>query len=263
LQPSQYQGLIERRLRAFAERVSTAAHVRWDIDFRPSSRYRLKGKLVFSPPVARDPEELDAELAVVGVRLDGEAGWVFDVMNRRRRVIAEASVSASADSTAVMNTFSAFLDQAGRLVPAVLRWEAEKPPLAERLAPFEPMWTSDAHRYVLCSPNHSPIDISGDVELFVLIEDDEVAEAVKERMLTAGVPVRKQRSIAPSEKGLVRVRRSIYYRLDATGKRRYMITFVDSTGRQRWKTIEGGLREADAELEAIRRRARRGGDVRG
>jgi hypothetical protein len=190
LQPSQYQGLIERRLKAFAERISAAAaHVRWYIDFRPASGYRLKGKLVFSPPVARDPEELDAELVAVGVRLDGETGWVFDVTNRQRNLIAVESVAASADSTAVLNTLSEFLDKMDPVVSRLLKWEAEKPPLAERLAPFEPMWSGDAHRYVLVSPSHSPIDISGDEKLFVVIEDDEVAEAVKERMLRAGVPV--------------------------------------------------------------------------
>jgi hypothetical protein len=192
LEPSQYQGLIERRLKAFAERVSAAAaHVRWYIDFRPAIGYRLKGELVFSPPVARDPEELDAELVVVGVRLDGETGWVFDVTNRQRNSKGLESVAASADSTAVLNTLSEFLDKMEPVVSWLLKWEAEKPPLAERLAPFEPMWSGDTHRYVLVAPNHSPIDISGDEELFVVIEDDEVAEAVTERMLRAGVPVRE------------------------------------------------------------------------
>ena len=100
-------------------------------------------------------------------------------------------MAASADSTAVLNTLSEFLDKMDPVVSWLLRWEAEKPPLAERLAPFEQTWSGDAHRYVLVSPSHSPIDISGDVEMFVLIEDDEVAEAVKERMLWAGVPVKE------------------------------------------------------------------------
>ena len=57
------------------------------------------------------------------------------------------------------------------------------------------MWTSDAHRYVLWRDpddlGYLPLDISGDEEHAVLIEDDEVAEVVARRMLAAGVPVRE------------------------------------------------------------------------
>jgi integrase len=52
-------------------------------------------------------------------------------------------------------------------------------------------------------------------------------------------------------------RRGIYYRDTAAG-RRYEITYVDSTGRRRWQTIEGRLREAEAALDETRTRLRRG-----
>jgi hypothetical protein len=70
----------------------------------------------------------------------------------------------------------------------------EKKPLQERLKPFEAMWTTDAHRYVLSGGEggYVPIDISGEMEMAVLIdEDDELAEAVAQRMRDAGVPVRE------------------------------------------------------------------------
>jgi hypothetical protein len=67
--------------------------------------------------------------------------------------------------------------------------------LAERLRPFEAMWTTERHRYVLAGDathGYLPIDTSGDEDMAVLIdEDDELAEAVAERMLAAGVPVRE------------------------------------------------------------------------
>ena len=69
------------------------------------------------------------------------------------------------------------------------------PSLAERRRLFEAMWTTDRHRYVLsgeAAVGYLPIDISGDQDVAVLIdEDDELAEAVARRMLAAGVPVRK------------------------------------------------------------------------
>jgi hypothetical protein len=70
----------------------------------------------------------------------------------------------------------------------------EKKPLAERLAPFEPMWTTEAHRWVLARTRYGylPIDVSGEEEMMLLIdEDDELAAAVTERMREAGVPVRE------------------------------------------------------------------------
>ena len=42
-----------------------------------------------------------------------------------------------------------------------------------------------------------------------------------------------------------RIERGVYYRETPQG-RRYEITFTDSTGRQRWQTVEGGIREARA-----------------
>ena len=53
-------------------------------------------------------------------------------------------------------------------------------------------------------------------------------------------------------------RRGIYYRFGADGKRRYEITYRDSDGRQRWKTVSGGLKDAESALEDIHSRRRRG-----
>jgi len=67
--------------------------------------------------------------------------------------------------------------------------------LAERLRPFEAMLTTERRRCVLsgeAAVGYLPIDISGDQDMAVLIdEDDELAEAVARRMLAAGVPVRR------------------------------------------------------------------------
>ena len=49
----------------------------------------------------------------------------------------------------------------------------------------------------------------------------------------------------------------VYYRETPKG-RRYEISFTDSDGRRRWKTIDGGLREAEAAREELRRKRRRG-----
>jgi hypothetical protein len=70
----------------------------------------------------------------------------------------------------------------------------EKTPLPERLEPFKPMWTTEAHRWVLYRSlyGYLPIDVSGEEEMILLIdEDDELAAAVTERMREAGVPVRE------------------------------------------------------------------------
>ncbi|MBA2558631.1 MAG: site-specific integrase [Propionibacteriales bacterium] len=63
---------------------------------------------------------------------------------------------------------------------------------------------------------------------------------------------------APPRRVKVEKRRGIYYREDAAGKRRYEITFLDSSGRRRWQTVDGRLREAEAALEDVRVRKRRG-----
>lgn len=53
-----------------------------------------------------------------------------------------------------------------------------------------------------------------------------------------------------------KVERGIYYRMTPNG-RRYEITFTDSTGRQRWRVIDGGIREArTARADAVSRLAR-------
>ena len=55
-------------------------------------------------------------------------------------------------------------------------------------------------------------------------------------------------------------KRGIYFRLTApqgkSGKRHkiFEITYRDSDGKQRWKTIEGGVRAAEGELAAVKAR---------
>jgi integrase len=49
----------------------------------------------------------------------------------------------------------------------------------------------------------------------------------------------------------------VYYR-DTPKGRRYEISFTDSTGRRRWRVVEGGEKDARAALEEIRGRKRRG-----
>jgi integrase len=55
----------------------------------------------------------------------------------------------------------------------------------------------------------------------------------------------------------VRNRPGIYYREGSRG-RRYEITYVDSEGRRRWQVVPGGLKDAEAAREEVRRRLRRG-----
>jgi integrase len=58
----------------------------------------------------------------------------------------------------------------------------------------------------------------------------------------------------------IRAERGIYYRSTAAG-RRYEITFADSTGRQRWKVVPGGLREARLARAELTARTARGEQV--
>jgi hypothetical protein len=51
---------------------------------------------------------------------------------------------------------------------------------------FEPMWTIQAWKYVLC--DGLPLDVNGGEPMAVLIEDDELAETVVAWMKEAGVP---------------------------------------------------------------------------
>ncbi len=53
-------------------------------------------------------------------------------------------------------------------------------------------------------------------------------------------------------------RPGIYYRLCADGKRRYQVTYRDSDGKSRSKTIDGGMKEAEAFLDGLRDRMRKG-----
>jgi integrase len=73
---------------------------------------------------------------------------------------------------------------------------------------------------------------------------------------------------APSmqEQGTKRVRvksdPGIYYREGRNGKRRYQFQYRDSNGRQRWKTVEGGLEAARDARNETRRKLRQGEIVR-
>ena len=42
----------------------------------------------------------------------------------------------------------------------------------------------------------------------------------------------------------VRVEHNIYYRLDANGRKVFEVGFRDSTGRQRWRRVDGGITAA-------------------
>jgi integrase len=53
-------------------------------------------------------------------------------------------------------------------------------------------------------------------------------------------------------------RPGVFYREDAGGRRRYVVTYRDSNGRQRWRNVEGGIEEAQATLDDLRGRKRRG-----
>jgi integrase len=53
-------------------------------------------------------------------------------------------------------------------------------------------------------------------------------------------------------------RPGIFYREGADGRRRYVVGFRDSDGRQRWRNVEGGIEEAQAALDDLRGRKRRG-----
>ncbi|MEP6978008.1 MAG: tyrosine-type recombinase/integrase [Thermoleophilia bacterium] len=52
--------------------------------------------------------------------------------------------------------------------------------------------------------------------------------------------------------------RGIYFREGANGRRRYEVTYTDKEGRQRWKTVDGSLAQAEAAREELRGRVRRG-----
>jgi integrase len=52
--------------------------------------------------------------------------------------------------------------------------------------------------------------------------------------------------------------RGVYYRENARGQRRYEISFTDSTGRRRWKTVDGNLEDADRALRGVHHRMDQG-----
>lgn len=55
-----------------------------------------------------------------------------------------------------------------------------------------------------------------------------------------------------------RVKAGIYVRKDARGRKIYEIAYRDASGRQRWQTVEGGLRAAEATLGDVKARLGRG-----
>jgi integrase len=59
-----------------------------------------------------------------------------------------------------------------------------------------------------------------------------------------------------------RVERGIYSRRNAAGKTIYEVVYRDSTGKQRWETIEGGIRAARARRDDVAGRKGRGEQVR-
>lgn len=51
--------------------------------------------------------------------------------------------------------------------------------------------------------------------------------------------------------GCERVERNVYVRRDARGRRVYVVGYRDSAGKQRWKTVRGGITAARAERDTI------------
>ena len=62
----------------------------------------------------------------------------------------------------------------------------------------------------------------------------------------------------PPRRTKVKDRRGLYYRDLPGGRRRYEITYLDSDGRRRWEVVEGNLRDAEAKLDSIKDRRRKG-----
>jgi integrase len=67
-----------------------------------------------------------------------------------------------------------------------------------------------------------------------------------------------ERNAVPPRRTKVANRRGIYYRVNARGKRTYEISYRDSLGVRRFKTVPGNLEDAQAALDEIRSRLRRG-----
>jgi integrase len=53
-------------------------------------------------------------------------------------------------------------------------------------------------------------------------------------------------------------RRGVFFRLGPDGRKSYCVSYRDSTGKQRWQNIDGGIREAEAVLDDLKSRMRRG-----
>src|SRR4051794_39736202 len=71
------------------------------------------------------------------------------------------------------------------------------------------------------------------------------------------VPMQKEGNGAP-RRTKVPGRRAIYYRINARGTRSYEITYRDGLGVRRFKTVPGNLADAQAALDEISTRLRRG-----
>ena len=50
----------------------------------------------------------------------------------------------------------------------------------------------------------------------------------------------------------------VYYRVNAKGRRRYEISYTDTEGKRRWKTVDGKLEDAQVALDDVRGRKRKG-----
>jgi hypothetical protein len=59
------------------------------------------------------------------------------------------------------------------------------------LEEFEHLWTTEASEHVLCKTptGYLVVKVTGKEPLALIIEDDDLAKAVKARMIEAGVPV--------------------------------------------------------------------------
>ena len=56
-------------------------------------------------------------------------------------------------------------------------------------------------------------------------------------------------------------RRGVFFRVGRNGRKTYCVSYRDSGGKQRWKNVDGGIREAEAVLDDLKSRMRRGDRV--
>ena len=48
-------------------------------------------------------------------------------------------------------------------------------------------------------------------------------------------------------------RRGVFFRVGRNGSKKYCVSYRDSGGKQRWKNIDGGNREAEAVLDDLKK----------